>query len=350
MRSRADDLRAATKLAVEATKGVTSVVEQMHVAIASGPAVLGSPLRAPVSVVTGLVYGAIRGTTALVGAAIDAALAQLAPLLGEGEANEALLGALNGVVGDYLAAHGNPLALPMRLHRRAPGGRALVLVHGLCGSPAAWVRAGHDHGEALAKDLGFAPVYAHYNSGLHISENGRALAAALDALDADEITLIGHSMGGLVARSAIAHGGAWTEKLRGFVALGSPHHGAPLERGGTWIELLLGVSKYSAPLRGLARLRSAGITDLRFGAVRDEDWDHAFVDGRAPLALPDVRCFALAGSLKNGGDGLVPVASALGQHADAAHALRFHATAVAEVNHLDLLGAAVYPTLRDWLA
>ena len=360
-RSHVDDLRGTTRLAIEATKGVTSLVEEMHVTIASGPAVLGSPLRVPAKLATGLVYGAIRGVTALVGAGLEAALAQLGPLLGASEPGgerEAILAALNGVLGDYLAERGNPLALPMTLQRTGPGTRLAVFVHGLCMGPRGWLRDGHDHGVALARDLGYTPVYASYNSGLHISTNGRALAAALDSLAPfDELVLIGHSMGGLVARSACEHGGAWRAKLRAVVALGSPHHGAPLERGGNWLHLLLGVSRYSAPFGQLARLRSAGITDLRFGSVRDGDWEgrDRFAHGgdrRLPLALPDVACFALAGRLgTSSSDGLVPVASALGRHADEAHGLRFRDTQIAaDTGHLELLGAGVYPTLRAWLS
>src|SRR5213075_2020262 len=83
-------------------------------------------------------------------------------------------------------------------------GKVLVLVHGLCMSDRQWLRRGHDHGAALARDLGYTPVYLHYNSGRHVSENGRELAQLLDQLvsawpvQIDELVLIGHSMGGLV--------------------------------------------------------------------------------------------------------------------------------------------------------
>src|SRR5688572_21371894 len=105
-RSHVDDLRGASRLAVEATRGVTDLVRAMHIEIAAGPGVLGRPLEAPARLVTGLVYETIRGVTGLVGAAIDLGLAQLAPLLGEsapGAEREAVLAALNGVLGDYLA-------------------------------------------------------------------------------------------------------------------------------------------------------------------------------------------------------------------------------------------------------
>ncbi len=371
-RSHVDDLRGTTRLAIEATRGVTSLVEAMHVAIASGPAILGSPLAGPAKLATGLVYGTIRGVTQLVGVGIEQALAQLGPLLGAsraGSEREIVLAVLNGVLGDYLAAQANPLALPMALrHDESASGKLVVLVHGLCMADRQWLRAGHDHGAALARDLGYAPIYASYNSGLHISTNGRALAAALDGLVAtwpvpvDEIVLLCHSMGGLVARSACEIGGSWRGALRSIVMLGSPHHGAPLERGGNWIDLLLGVSRYSAPFSRLARLRSAGITDLRYGYVRDADWEgrDRFAHGgdeREPLPLPaGIACFALAGTLAGTGglrasDGMVPVDSALGRHRDATHALQFTETSIASATgHIDLLGAGVYPTILGWLA
>lgn len=394
-RSRASDLRGATRLAIDATRGVTGLVEAMHTTIASGPASLGRPLAAPAEVTNRLVYGSIRGVTQLVGAALDIALASLAPLLGSttpGPEREAVLAAINGIIGDHLSETGNPLAIEMQLrHRGAPleltpqavrhavpgaGGKLLVLIHGLCMTDRQWTRRGHDHGAALARDLGYTPVHALYNSGLHISRNGATLAAALEQLVAawpvalDEIVLIGHSMGGLVARSAChvgdTAGHAWRSKLRALITLGSPHHGAPLERGGHSIDRAFGISRYVVPFRRLGRIRSAGITDLRFGNVIDEHWqgrdrfDH-HGDRRRPLPLPGgVACYAIAGTLaavavdRLPGDGLVPVASALGDHPDPALSLGFpeaHRHVVLGTAHIELLAAPeVYTTMRSWLA
>jgi len=230
-----------------------------------------------------------------------------------------------------------------------------------------WLRNGHDHGAALARDLDATAVYALYNSGRHVSTNGDALAHQLQALvDAwpvpvDSLTLVAFSMGGLVARSACRiaelESLAWRTKLGAFAMLGTPHHGSPLERGGNWLDVLLGVSRYSAPLARLGRLRSAGITDLRFGNVLESDWadrDRFAMgqDPRTPVPLPSgVECFAMAGTAKGRGDGLVPIRSALGEHDDAARDLGFPKAhrATAEVIHLDLLSADVYPVLRDWM-
>jgi pimeloyl-ACP methyl ester carboxylesterase len=397
-RHHADDLRGVSRLAVDATEGVTALVEAMHLAIASGPGMLGQPLAAPAKAMTDLVYGTIRGVTRAVGATLDAALAALRPLLGDSEAGAprmAVQAALNGVLGDYLAETANPLAIEMTLQS---GGRALplepaaleralaasaapastrllVLIHGLAMHHGQWQRNGHDHGAALAGELGALPIYVHYNTGRHISTNGAELADQLERLVAawpvpiDSITLIGHSMGGLVARSACeaarTAGHAWLGPLRALVSLGSPHHGAFLERGGNWLEAALGISAYSAPFRKLARIRSAGVTDLRYGNVVDAHWRgvdrFAFGgDRRTPVALPaGVACFAIAATVATQlssrlpGDGLVGVDSALGRHKRAAHELAFpeaHRWIALGANHLDLLDApAVHAKLRDWL-
>ncbi len=356
---------------------MTAVVEAMHATIASGPAILGKPLGGVARLATGLVYGTVRGVTALVGGGLDLALAQLAPLLGSsvpGSERDAIVAALNGVLGDYLVETSNPLAIEMALRTEGERGpKVLVLVHGSSMSDRQWLQAGHDHGAALARDLGYTPIYVHYNSGLHISANGRALADQLERLVAewpvaiDELVLVGHSMGGLVARSA-CHVGTdhvWRSQLRAMITLGTPHHGAPLERGGNVVELLLGISRYSAPLVRLGKIRSAGVTDLRYGNVLDEHWQgrdrfEPRIDDRDPLPLPEgVRCYAVAASLSPAagprarGDGLVPIASALGIHASPELTLAFpkaHRAVVYATGHIQLLGsAAVYETLRTWL-
>ncbi|HEX9103989.1 MAG TPA: alpha/beta hydrolase [Polyangia bacterium] len=382
-RNYVDELRGASRLAIEATRGVTDLVEAMHHTIAGGPELLGRPLEGAARLVSAPIYAGIRGVTESVGAAIDLALGRLAPLVGDGDdeagaERDALLAVVNGVLGDYLEASGNPLAIPMQLcrHDDAPAtGKLVVLVHGSCLHDRSWRRRGHDHGAALARDLGFTPYYLRYNSGLHISTNGAAFAAELEALvdgwplPLDELVIVGHSMGGLVARSACAVGEAaghrWRRRLGALVCLGAPHHGALLERGGNWIDRSLGVSRYSAPLARLGRIRSAGVTDLRHGNVRDEDWQghDRFAHGhdlRRPLALPDgVACYAIAATTATRpaarlpGDGLVTVDSALGRHADPARTLAFpeaHQWIGFGMGHLDLLGRPeVYATLRGWL-
>ena len=391
------DLRGAVRLATDATAGLADLVEAMHERIARLPGLGGAAPDGRAGGISGLVYKTVRGVTRVAGGSIDALLGLLAPALGEndpGPQREAVVAALNGVLGDYLAASANPLATPMAFRRDgrplvletaalaasvpAASGRLLVLLHGLCMSDLQWQRAGHDHGAALARDLGFTPVYLHYNSGLHISINGRTLALQMEQLVAqwtrpvERLVIVAHSMGGLLARSALHHaaqaGQRWPERLDDLVFLGTPHHGAPLERAGNWIDIVLGATPYAAPFARLGKVRSAGITDLRHGYLVDEDWVgrdrfERSADRRLPLPLPEtVRCYAAAasvgresGDLKERllGDGIVPLDSALGRHADPAHTLRFAADRQwvgYGMNHLELLNRPeVYAQLLQWL-
>ena len=394
-RNYVDELRGVSQLAIAATRGVTDLVEAMHHTIGGGPELLGQPLAGATRLLTAPVYGAIRGVTRLVGAGLDVALGQLATLVGDGTPvaeRESIVAVVNGVLGDYLAESGNPLAIPMELRQAgqalplerqalaarlpAASGKILVLVHGSCMDDRSWLGRDQDYGARLARELGWTPLYLRYNSGLHISTNGRAFADRLEALvgawpvAVEELAIVGHSMGGLVARGA-CHAGevagqAWRRALGRLVCVGSPHHGAVLERGGNLFEQLLGVSRYSAPLARLGRIRSAGVTDLRFGSVLDEDWHgrdrfaHG-ADPRRPLPLPaGVDCFAVAGSTapspcaRPPGDGLVSVNSALGRHRVPARALGFaesHQWVAWGVGHVELLGRLeVYAKLREWLS
>ncbi len=384
-------------MAVDATLGITDLVEALHARIARTPTRLGGPVGLAVRSVTGHVYRAVRGVTIAVGGGLDALLGQLAPLVDDvpdTPAREALVAALNGVLGDYLERTGNPLAIPMRLRHDGvpldlghdataarvpqPSSTLVVAAHGLCMNDLQWSRAGHDHAEALARDLGGTAVYLHYNSGLHVSANGRRFAAILETLveawpvPVVRIVVLGHSMGGLVARSAAHYGELaghrWRTALESLAFLGTPHQGSPLERGGHGLNELLDALPFATPFGRLGRVRSAGITDLRHGSVLDDDWEgrDRFARGsgvRHPLPLPvDVTCCAIAATLaakarEDGrgvrGDGLVPVASALGFHADPRLALAIPAPnrwIATSTGHLDLLSSpAVYERLRGWL-
>ena len=236
-------------------------------------------------------------------------------------------------------------------------------------------------GEMLAATLGYSPVYLRYNSGRHISHNGRELAAQLETLLAhwpvpvESICVLAHSMGGLLIRSAVHYGrqGAmqWPEFVRQLVFLGTPHHGAPLERVGTQVHHLLAATPFTASFAVLGRLRSAGITDLRYGNVLDEDWQgrnrfdrHADADLRRSLPLPEgIACFTVAASRAGKqskladrliGDGLVPLHSALGQSHQRHHSLRFGKSSrfvVYRTSHIELLSSPVVAQqLVKWLA
>jgi hypothetical protein len=178
-------------------------------------------------------------------------------------------------------------------------------------------------------------------------------------------------MGGLVARSACHQanlkGQQWPRQLKNMVFLGTPHHGAPLERAGNWLDVLLGSTPYSRPFAKLGQLRSAGVTDLRHGLLLDEDWVgldrfHRKPDTRAPVPLPtNVACFTVAATTAAKrslladrllGDGLVPLHSALGQHEDPLRCLPFapgHQYMAYRTGHLQLLNSpAVTQQLLTW--
>ena len=397
-------LRGAARLAADATTGLTDLVEALHARIASVPG-LPAPADQRTRGISGLVYKTIRGVTRVVGGSVDTLLAVLTPLLAARPGSEpaalpspereAILAALNGVLGDHLAKTANPLAIRLALRhagraltlQRAAlssalpdaGGKVLVLIHGLCMNDLQWQRAnGHDHGAALAESLGFTPLYLHYDSGLHVSTNGRALADLLERLlgqwprPVERFAIVAHSMGGLLARSALHYGRAaghhWPDRLDDLAFLGTPHHGAPLERAGQVVHQLLEATPYAGAFGRLASMRSAGITDLRHGNVVDEDWlagDRfaSATDRRQSVPLPaGPRCFAVAGTLaregelkdKLLGDGLVPAASALGKHRLAKRTLKFAPTqqrVFEQTGHMQLLSSReVFEQLRDWLA
>jgi len=372
---------------LDATVGTIGVVERIHRTIQARPAAFGEATRGSPGGIAGQVYGAVRGGARLLGSGIDAALGTVAHLLPDadtGPGRDAVVAALNGACGDYLARTGNPLAIEMSLRLRGrpidaarpadsilaaagipAAGRLLILVHGLGRNDLQWRRRGHDHGDVLAEELGCTVLYLRYNSGLPIGENGRAFSALLETLVGewpcalDELAIVGHSMGGLVARSACFYAGeqghAWPERLRKLVFLGTPHHGSPLERGGQRLDQVLDLSPYSAPLTRLGKARSAGIQDLRHGTITTGGPDF--------VPLPEgVECYAAAATLASRrsvlaerlvGDGLVPLDSALGRHPDAARTLGFaksHQWIGYETGHLELLSRPeVCAQLRAWL-
>lgn len=367
------ELRGALQLAAQATRGVAGIVEGVHQSVWRTLGAGRSDPTARTRGLTGLVYRGIHGVSQVVERGADRALLKLQSRLDHDHdahhpspQRAALLSVLNGVLGDHLLDSDNPLAIPMSLRFRgnridanpalripAPRRHIVLLIHGLCMNDLQWrgERQGEvvDHGETLAAALDATPLHLRYNTGRHISQNGRELSAQLEQLIAhwpvpvERITIVAHSMGGLVARSACHYGEAasmrWRERVRHLVFLGVPHQGAPLERAGQWVDQVLGRSLYTAPFAKLGQMRSAGITDLRHGYVRDEDWQDAdrFAsanDPRPTLPLPaDVACFSVAATLAKQrsrlaerlvGDGLVPLHSALGQHDDDTRDLGLH--------------------------
>ncbi len=251
----ASDVVGVARLAFDAVIGLTDVVESMHGTISRRPFPVGTIADTRTRGITRRVYQSIRLITRLLEGGLETAQSLLKLPAGgpSSPRREMLLSVLNGVVGDHLAATDNPLAIPMRFRKDGDAleldsgpagrtvagttGRVVVLVHGLCMSDLQWKRGGHDHGKALEREHGFAPVYLHYNTGRHVSLNGRDVAQALESMFAawrvpvEELVLLGHSMGGLVIRSACHQGHLaghrWTRATVQTDFLGIHTTGAP---------------------------------------------------------------------------------------------------------------------------
>jgi pimeloyl-ACP methyl ester carboxylesterase len=377
------------RLTIDAVLSITNIVESMHKRVSPLSAAGSTTEKEQLSGISGLVYRNIRHVTELLGKSIDAPLAAISKILDsqpDSTSTQALLAALNGVLGDHLVLSENPLAIQMHFRKegqilddgqlreiiKQSNGKLLIMIHGLCMNDLQWCQEGHDHGAELAKESGMGAVYLHYNTGRHISDNGQQFARLLESLVSPsdktlEINILAHSMGGLVSRSAFHvaqnSGHKWPELLNNLVFLGTPHHGADLEKAGNWIDLILGAHSYTVPFANLVKVRSAGITDLRYGNVQELDWHTTerfefSGDQRLPLPLPNnVKCFAVATSAKESinyplGDGLVRIKSALGEHRDPAFDL--HIPVVRKwvgtnINHMQLLSDPnIYKVLKTW--
>ncbi len=355
-----------------------------------------APTRLLHDSITDGVYGAVRlsgaaifgGATVLLKAVERSALAASPSAPAPSINGSKLLAAVSGLVGDDMAARRNPLTprLGFYLHNRRltlsaealtaaypqATPRLAVFVHGLCCSEHVWSMysetqpQGSPDYPARLQAMGYTPVFLRYNSGLHVSQNGRGLARALDKLVAgwpvavEDIVLIGHSMGGLVARAA-AHSGAvrnaaWTAQVSRVFCIGSPHLGAPLEQ-----VVNVGVERMerfalSRPLARILKIRSAGIKDLRQGATHDRDWRGRDLDalGTAPRAdiarIAGARYHFIGSTLSSRiddrlsetlGDGLVNLSSATAhQVADADSA------SLTRVHHVRLIN---HPLVWQWM-
>jgi pimeloyl-ACP methyl ester carboxylesterase len=392
------ELRALTALGFDELRQATGGLGSIHQALAGrvfravGP---GAALVRPVHErITRGVYAGLGLGTWAIGLAAQAAVARReAPMLSTTPRGSALIAAVTGLRGDALEAEGSPLCQPMAvrvegrpvaldpdsLRAAFPEAtpRIVVFLHGLMETEFSWgLRNGETYGERLARELGCTPVYVRFNSGRRISENGRSLNELMQELvaawpgGAGEIALVGHSMGGLVARSACCHaaeGGAeWVKLVRHSVSLGSPHLGAPLEQAVHLLSAGLAALPETRPLANLLRRRSGGIRDLRQGSLVDEDWRDCDPDAlraraceEVPLLEGATHCFVSATVTRSArhplgrmvGDTLVLVPSASG--VSRTRKLGFEAEFglhVGATHHIALLNhPAVYEKLHAWL-
>lgn len=264
---------------------------------------------------------------------------------------------LNGLFGDVLHEQGSGLAISMSVSGERAGTRLCLFVPGLMNSDAVWRFPGAPettYGSLLAADRGVTPLFLSYNSGRHVSSNGRDLAALLDDLVAawpapvEELTLVGYSMGGLVARSAchyaVLEGRPWAASVRRVFLLGAPVAGVPLEKL-VHVAACTLTTIWNPVTRLIGRTlnrRSAGIKDLRYGLLVDEDWHGRDPDAlawprRAPAPLLETADhYVIVGSLGADdravtalvGDPLVTSLSARGQTLSRAAAAPFPASRV----------------------
>lgn len=304
-----------------------------------------------------------------------------------------LIGTLQGLIGDALEQEASPLAADMSVRRDglpitvdpdtlaaefpAASPRIVVFLHGLVETENAWRLGGRPtYGERLEEDLGCTEIQVRFNTGRHISDNGRSLHELLSELcsawpvPVEQIALVGHSMGGLVIRSA-GHLAAleeadWVRSVRQTVSLGTPHLGAPLEQFVHRVSAALVAVPETRALGRLLRRRSSGIRDLHQGSIVDEDWRgrdrdalRAAAYSEVPL-LPDAAHYFVSAVITESpnhpagrmiGDGLVLLPSATGvnrtrrigfREEDGLHVPRAH--------HFTLLNHdAVYEKLLSWL-
>lgn len=322
------ELKALGELAGEyADKALISTAAGVHQGVSGRVFGLVVPATGPMGQVARLAHDSITdrvySTLRLGGRGVGAAISAIGEVAGRGEERTSVSdsrfgrgaqAAINGLIGDRLEEEANPLAVSMALRRpgradldatgeslrgafERPTGKLAIFIHGLCETEEGWwlgTRSDPDrdkaedeaaprtYGDRLHRDLGFSPLYLRYNSGLHISENGRRLSWLLEdvvrewPVEVTDVTLIGHSMGGLVARSACheadENGRAWLRRVEHVVCLASPNTGSWLEKVvnvGGWAMRKLPEAK---PFADFLELRSAGIRDLRFGYLSDQDW------------------------------------------------------------------------------
>ena len=285
---------------------------------------------------------------------------------------------LNGVIGDTLAAKNSSLALEMKLLGEAQSGKICIFVHGMCDSEKAWKLGGSDsYSSRIQEDFGFEPLYLRYNTGQHISTNGQQLAQLISELfknaktPIEEIIFVAHSMGGLIVRSACYYAEKaeelWVHNVDKIFFLGTPHEGNDYEKLGNLTSNILRVipNPVTIGISMIANMRSAGIKDLRYGYLRDEDWQFhdpntLWPRSRHPVSLlTDTKHYIILAILTEDlnnrfkqyfGDGVVMTKSAKGLSQEEDFPAD-HLRIINGMTHLGLLrDSRVYEQIYRWIS
>ncbi|HEU4977645.1 MAG TPA: alpha/beta hydrolase [Solirubrobacteraceae bacterium] len=283
------------RLGAEELARMPSGIHGLHRAIArrafAGSGACARPARVLHDGISSAVYRGLSGAIAAGGQLAEPALARRFEGLPEAPRGAALIGIVNGLVGDLLEREGNPVAEPMAVRARdvpdPPTPRIAVFLHGLFETERSWRIGGREaYGRALAREHGWSALYVRYNSGRAIGANGRDLDALLEELVAgwpvpvERIALVGHSMGGLVARcachEACERGASWFALTEDVVSLGAPHHGSPVAVGVAAAERALRALPETEGMGSFLGRRSAGVRDLQRGLSDD---DYPYPDG-----------------------------------------------------------------------
>ncbi|MBC7595811.1 MAG: alpha/beta fold hydrolase [Kineosporiaceae bacterium] len=250
------------------------------------------------------VYGALSGILRVSSGSVRALSARgIGRPIESNAGGRRIIATVNGLIGDELRMLDDPQAIKMAVRKdgediaatpfpikqayRDGTSHLVILVHGLCESDESWFQREKINGTTyvarIAEETDGTPVLVRYNTGLHVSENGKHLDTLIRQLvDAwpvgvTRVTLVGHSMGGLVVRAATNYATAasevWPQLVKDIVCLGTPHTGANLEKVAHLGSRLLRFWPVSTPLSAILEARSPGIVDLRHGYISQDEWE-----------------------------------------------------------------------------
>jgi pimeloyl-ACP methyl ester carboxylesterase len=399
-----DDWRGMGDLIELATQRLSAPAEEVHQAIADGwfrvAGRSGSPAHTAHRNVTANLYGSIRMVGSVARTSLDIGATTIGKhrhvrTLWDSRIGAGVRAAANALWGDEFERRSSPMhtelsiydanGTPVTADRAAltsafekPTPRLAVLLHGLGKTERCWNTKAADEGNiaGLPKILeadGFTPILVRYNSGRRVSDNGEALAALLEETTTnwptavDEIVLIGHSMGGLIARSSLYSARSadhdWINYVNHLVALATPHFGSPIEKGAHVASQLLTTTAVTRSLGVFINGRSAGIKDMRHGSIHPTDHSEhpeSSEGGRVVVAPPikGIRQHHAVGVVTDSnshplgilfGDLVVRVNSATGV-SSTGRVASANVRVFGGLDHLGLLhDASVHNQIREWL-